>query len=104
MAEIFTPAKLFLYLEELHRSNLACLDLVPQDKLDYKPVPELYTLKHTLPHMYANQRFFNLTAKSGRMDVSVYKRLMADKPEGKAELRKLMEEVFGETKEIFRDK
>jgi uncharacterized damage-inducible protein DinB len=104
MAEIFTPAKLFLYLEELHHSNLACVDLVPEDKLDYKPAPELYTLKHTLHHMYANQRFFNLTAKSGRMDVSVYKRLMAEKPVGKAELRKFMEDVFSETKEVFRDK
>jgi len=104
MAEIFTPAKLLLYLEELHLSNLASLDLVPEDKLDYKPAPELYTLKHTLHHMYANQRFFNLTAKSGRMDVSVYKRLMADKPLDKAELKNFMDDVFSETKEIFRDK
>src|SRR4030067_3188925 len=101
MTDIFGPGKLFLYLEELHRSNLECLELVPEDELDFHPVPELYSLKHTLHHMYANQRFFNLTAEAGRMDVSVYKRLMADKPEGKAGVRKFMEDVFSETKEIF---
>src|SRR4030067_2176014 len=103
MAEIFTPQKLFLYLEELHRSNLACLELVPEEKLDFHPVQELYTLKNTLHHMYANQRFFNITAKSGRMDVSVYKKIMAEKPVSKSELKKFMQGVFTETKEIFRD-
>jgi len=103
MAEIFTPQKLFLYLEELHRSNLACLELVPEEKLDFHPVQELYTLKNTLHHMYANQRFFNITAKSGRMDVSVYKKLMAEKSASKADLKKFMQEVFTETKEIFKD-
>jgi uncharacterized damage-inducible protein DinB len=103
MSEIFSPQKLFLYLEELHRSNLACLELIPEDKLDFHPVQELYTLKNTLHHMYANQKFFNVTAKSGRMDVSVYKKFMADKPTDKAELKKFMEEVFAETKELFKE-
>ena len=103
MSEIFDQGKLFLYLEELHRSNLACLELVPDDKLDFHPVQELYTLKNTLHHMYANQRFFNITAKSGRMDVSVYKKIMAEKPVSKSELKKFMQGVFTETKEIFRD-
>ena len=104
MTDIFGPGKLFLYLEELHRSNLECLELIPEDELDFHPVPELYSLKHTLHHMYANQRFFNLTAKAGRMDVSVYKKLMADKPFNKAELKKFIQEVFVQTKELFKNK
>ncbi len=103
MSEIFNPQKLFLYLEELHRSNLSCLELIPEDKLDFHPVQELYTLRNTLHHMYANQKFYNVTAKSGRMDVSVYKKFMADKPTGKAELKKFMEEVFAETKELSKN-
>ena len=103
MSEIFNQGKLFLYLEELHRSNLACVELVPEEKLDFHPVQELYTLKNTLHHMYANQRFFNITAKSGRMDVSVYKKLMAGKQVSKPDLKKFMQEVFAETKEIFKD-
>lgn len=95
--------KLFYYLEELHRSNLACLDLIPDDRIDFKPVQELYSLKYTLHHMYANQRFFNITAKSGRMDVAVYKKLMAEKPASRADLKKFMQEVFAETKVLFKD-
>lgn len=104
MTDIVSPGKLFLYLEELHLSNLECLELVPEDKLNFKPAPELYSLKHTLHHMYANQRFFNLTAKSGRMDLSLYKKLMADKPSNKAELKQFIQEVFAQTKELFKDK
>jgi|GEM_PF-6155131 len=103
MSEIFNEGKLFLYLEELHRSNLTCLELIPEDKLDFHPVQELYTLKNTLHHMYANQRFFNLTARSGRMDVSLYKKLMAEKPASKSDLKKFVQEVFTETKELFKD-
>ena len=103
MPEIFSPQKLFLYLEELHRSNLNCLELIPEDKIDYKPVPEVFSLKHTLHHMYVNQRFFNATAKAGRMDISVYKKLMAEKPQSKDELKEFMQEVHTETKELFRD-
>src|SRR3990172_7451707 len=99
MPEIFSPQKLFLYLEELHGSSLNCLELIPEDKIDYKLVPEVFSLKLTLHHMYANQRFFNATAKSGRMDVSVYKKLMAEKPQNRDDLKQFMQEVHTETKE-----
>ncbi|MCI0531761.1 MAG: DinB family protein [candidate division Zixibacteria bacterium] len=103
MSASLTPLKLFLYLEELHFSNLKCLELVPEEKLDFQPVRELYNLKSTLHHMYANQKFYNLTTKAGRMDISTYKKLMAERPESKSDLREFMQEVHAQTRAVFKD-
>ncbi len=99
----FDPKQLYSYLEEIHNSNLACLDLFPPDKLDYKPVAEIYSLKDLFKHMYANQKFYVTTAKLGKMNISDYKRFMAEDCRSKPDLQKYMQSTFAQTKELFKD-
>ncbi len=98
-----TPKQLFLYLEEIHNSNLATLELIPAEKLDFKAVPVAYSLKDSFKHLYANQKFYVTTAKQGRMNITDYKRFMAENPETKEELREYIQNAFQETKELFKD-
>ncbi|OGC79600.1 MAG: hypothetical protein A2145_04950 [candidate division Zixibacteria bacterium RBG_16_40_9] len=99
----FDPKQLYLYLEEIHNLNLTSLDSIPAEKLDYKPSREIYSLKDLFKHMYANQKFYLTTAKLGKMNISDYKRLMAESPETKQDLQKYIQSTFAETKELFKD-
>lgn len=95
---------LIAFLEEVHKTNLECLKLCPEDKLKFTALKGTYTLADLLKHMYANQRFYNQTAISGRMDVADYKAFMAKKFDKKEDLKKFMQETFSETKKILRQK
>lgn len=101
--KFLSPKQLFLYLEEIHKLNLAALELVPPDQLSYRPVKELYSLGDLFKHLYANQRFYITTAKQGRMNISEYKKFMAESPESKEDLKEYIQSTFAETKELFKD-
>jgi len=101
--KFLSPKQLFLYLEEIHKLNLAALELVPPDQLSCRPVKELYSLGDLFKHLYANQRFYITTAKQGRMNISEYKKFMAESPESKEDLKEYIQSTFAETKELFKD-
>ena len=101
--KFLSPKHLFSYLEEIHKLNLATLELVPPDQLSYRPVQELYSLGDLFKHLYANQKFYLTVAKLGKMNISDYKRFMAESPETKEDLKQYLLSTFSETKELFKD-
>ena len=101
--KFLSPKQLFSYLEEIHKLNLATLELVPPDQLSYRPVQELYSLGDLFKHLYANQKFYITTARQGRMNISEYKKFMTESPESKADLQQYLQSTFAETKELFKD-
>lgn len=98
-----SPQELTAYFDEIYALNLACLDLVPEEKLDFQPVPEVKSLRLLLHHMYVNQKFYLLTARKGTMDVDDYKAMMKQVPDTKESLRREMGETFAEFKQALGD-
>ena len=101
--QFLSPKQLYSYLEEIHKLNLATLELVPENQLSFRPVKEIYSLKDLFKHMYANQKFYQTVAKLGKMNLADYKRFMAGSPETKEDLKQYILSTFAETKELFRE-
>jgi uncharacterized damage-inducible protein DinB len=91
------------YLEEIHHTNLQCLDMLTEHQLDFQPVPEVMSIRMLLYHMYVNQKFYVQSIISSEMDVEEYRHWMQLIPTKKEALRSFIDGVFSETQALFDD-
>jgi len=98
-----TAEQLLAYLEEIHEVNLRCVEMISPEQLDFRPAPEVMSVRELLYHMYVNQKFYVQTTISDMMDVNEYKQWMQLTPPDKRALLSFMRGVFSETQALLSD-
>ncbi|MFQ6003255.1 MAG: DinB family protein [Candidatus Zixiibacteriota bacterium] len=88
------------YFDKVQKVTLKAIKMIPEDKLDFKPTPEMMSVKELIHHMFANERVAAQGAKKGSITEEDYKK------EGEREFKNLQdlinyaEEVHEEANQI----
>jgi uncharacterized damage-inducible protein DinB len=53
------------YFDKVHKVTLKAIKLIPKDKLNFKPCPEVMSIKELVCHIYTNEKVFAEGAKKG---------------------------------------
>lgn len=62
------------YFDKVHKVTLKAINMIPKDKLDFKPTPEMMSAKELIRHMFANERVVAQGAKKGSITEEDYKK------------------------------
>ena len=98
-----TPQDLLPYLAEVHDSNMRCLEMLSEEQLDFRPAPEVMSIRQLFYHMYLKQKFYVQSIISREMDDSEYRNWLPFIPKSKEMLYSFIEGVFFETQELFEE-
>jgi uncharacterized damage-inducible protein DinB len=62
------------YFDKVQKVTLKAINLIPEDKLDFKPCPEVMSIKELVCHIYANEKVFAEGAKKGVISEDDFKK------------------------------
>ena len=91
---------LLQYFDKVQKVTQKTMKMIPEDKLNFKPVPEMMSIKELLKHIYVSERVFADGAKKGSITEEDFKK--EDKREFK-DLKSLLsysKKVHKETKVV----
>jgi uncharacterized damage-inducible protein DinB len=91
---------LLQYFDKVQKVTHKAMKMIPEDKLDFKPVPEMMSIGELLKHIYVSERVFANGAKKGSITEDDFKK--EDKREFK-DLKSLLnyaKKVHKETKAV----
>lgn len=90
------------YLDKVQKVTLKAIKMIPEDKLDFKPTPEMMSAKELIQHRFACERVNARGAKKGSITEEDYKKELGREFKNLQELIDYAEEVHKETNEIAR--
>lgn len=62
------------YFDKVHRVTLKAIKLIPAKKLNFKPCPEVMSIKDLVFHIYANEKVCAQAAKKGFISEEDYRK------------------------------
>ena len=90
------------YFDKVQKVTLKAIKMIPEDKLDFKPTPEVMSVKELIHHMFACERVNAQGAKKGSITEEDYKKELGREFKILQELVSYAEEVHKEANEIVR--
>lgn len=62
------------YFDKVQKVTLKAIKLIPEDKLDFKPCPEVMSIKELVCHIYKSEKVFADGAKKGVISEDDFKK------------------------------
>ncbi len=66
------------YFDQIQKVTQRAIKLIPEDKLDFKPCPEVMSAKELVCHMYSGEKVFANGAKKGTIEEEDFKKAGCD--------------------------
>lgn len=83
----------------LNEMLIDLLDFVPEERMDWSPKPELWTIRHLFQHLNeAREQWMNRAINDGAPDIDVYKNVYS-----KDQLRDAFEKTWLRIEQVFSD-